>query len=298
MIKVQVLMSTYNGEKFLEEQVDSILKQKDVEIDLLVRDDGSKDNTLRILENFHNQGKLDWYTGENLRPAKSFMNLIENSGEYDYYAFSDQDDFWMEDKLISATKKMELLDKETPAMYCSDKEIVDSQLKKINHKQTNYKVDFESAMIRNIATGCTMVMNNSLVKKIRQYKPEYITMHDSWIYRVCLAIDGNVIYDREPHIKYRQHENNVIGANEGVLNKVRRRWQSLVRCDHSRKRTAEELLNGYQGEISEYKERLLKEFAHCSKIKNKISLLKNKNLKTESKENNVIFKLAVLINKI
>ena len=98
-MKVLVLMSTYNGEKYLREQIDSILGQRGVEVSLLVRDDGSTDATLTTLDEYKESGRLDYYCGNNLGPARSFMHLLQNAPASDFYAFSDQDDKWMDDKL-------------------------------------------------------------------------------------------------------------------------------------------------------------------------------------------------------
>ena len=95
--KVLILLSTYNGERYIKEQIESLLKQENVKVSILVRDDGSTDGTINILNEYQKQGKLKWYTGENLKPAKSFMNLVENAPEYEYYAFCDQDDVWLKD---------------------------------------------------------------------------------------------------------------------------------------------------------------------------------------------------------
>ena len=103
MRNILVLMSTYNGEKYLKEQIDSILAQKNVEVTIQVRDDGSTDGTIRILEEYQKCGKLNWYSSTNMGPAKSFLDLVYNAPlKYDYYAFCDQDDYWKEDKLYKA----------------------------------------------------------------------------------------------------------------------------------------------------------------------------------------------------
>ena len=107
MKKVCVLMSTYNGEKYLKEQIDSILKQKGVKVNLLVRDDGSTDNTLSLLEEYKKKGLLDYCCGSNMKPARSFMELLSIAPDSDYYAFSDQDDYWEHDKLFNAVKNTE-----------------------------------------------------------------------------------------------------------------------------------------------------------------------------------------------
>ena len=128
-------MSTYNGEKYLREQIDSILGQRGVEVTLLVRDDGSSDATLSILDEYKSSGLLDYYCGSNLGPARSFMHLLQNAPASDFYAFSDQDDKWMDDKLLAAITSMEGHESE-PALYFSQTQLVDAGLKK-NTKRHN-----------------------------------------------------------------------------------------------------------------------------------------------------------------
>lgn len=101
---ILVLMSTFNGEKFIREQIESILAQENVNIKLLVRDDGSTDKTLDILNEYKNKGKLNYYIGKNLGPQLSFMHLLQNAPYCEYYAFADQDDVWLKDKLSTAIK--------------------------------------------------------------------------------------------------------------------------------------------------------------------------------------------------
>ena len=93
-MKITILLSSYNGEKYIEEQLNSIFNQTYDNISILVRDDNSKDGTVKILEKYAAQGKLKWYSGENLGCAKSFWDLLCNFGESDYYAFCDQYDVW------------------------------------------------------------------------------------------------------------------------------------------------------------------------------------------------------------
>ena len=118
-MKVCVLISTYNGERFLEEQIASIIAQKGVEVDILVRDDGSSDMTCSLLERWQKEGKLKWYKGENLGFARSFMNLLKTASGYDYYAFCDQDDIWLEDKLQRAVAALEKIEDKVK-LYCSN----------------------------------------------------------------------------------------------------------------------------------------------------------------------------------
>ncbi len=297
MKKIVVLISTYNGEKYLKEQLDSIINQDcDEKIDILVRDDGSTDKTVDILKSYKKKGLLDYYLGENLKPARSFINLLKHVNGYDYYFFSDQDDVWESGKISRAIKILN--GKDNYAMYFSCKNITDENLKVLKCDYKDYVISFESAMIRNIATGCTVAINNKLKEKITSKKIKYIIMHDSFIYRTCLLFNGYVYYDKTPYIKYRQHGTNVIGYNENTTSRIKRRIKSFLRNNHERKKAAIELLRLYKDEIDEDKKIFLENMSTCKDFKSKIYLLKNKNVKTESKEINIVFRLALLLNKI
>ena len=110
---VLVLMSTYNGEKYLREQLDSILKSTGVEVNVLVRDDGSTDSTVDILKEYTSSGKLSYYVDKNVGPAQSFRNLVEACDKnYFAYAYADQDDIWGEEKLFVAVSEISDAEKE------------------------------------------------------------------------------------------------------------------------------------------------------------------------------------------
>lgn len=225
MKKINVLMSTYNGEKYLKEQIESVLAQEDVEVVLTVRDDGSQDSTIHILEEYQSTSSITWYKGVNLGAKYSFLDLVKKSGEYDYYAFCDQDDIWHPRKLISALNKIEKYSQEIPLLYYSETTQVDERLNRI-HKQfiSGKPYSFGQILIKNHASGCTMVFNNALCKLIKM--PELsmlrnIPYHDHWIYLVCLSCGGEVIYDAKSYIYYRQHKNNVIGSNRSFVKKIK-----------------------------------------------------------------------------
>ena len=109
MKTVQILLSSYNGDKYINRQIDSILCQKDVEVHLLIRDDGSTDQTRQIIKKYEKKYpfNIKVVLGENIGWKKSFFTLLKLAGDYDYYAFADQDDYWYEDKEISAIDVME-----------------------------------------------------------------------------------------------------------------------------------------------------------------------------------------------
>lgn len=219
---VLVLLSSYNGEKYIEEQIRSILAQKDVKVDILVRDDCSSDGTLDIINRYPKHGALTWYTGKNLGVAHSFMDLVKNAKmNYDFYAFSDQDDVWKDDKLIRAVSTLDKNDISSPQLYCANYKLVDKGLKAIyNNKIHLTTTSFGSSIVFSNCTGCTMVFNNCLLRMLKKCTPKNIIMHDDWVHKVCLAIGGSVYYDNSEVLLYRQHENNVDGGIHSFKNKL------------------------------------------------------------------------------
>lgn len=225
MKKVQVLMSTCNGERYIKEQIESILNQEGVDLTLLIRDDGSTDGTLKIIEEIINKNSnVNMYRGENLGPAKSFMDLIKNSNEADYYAFADQDDVWDNKKIISAINKMQGKEDE-PTLYISALQIVDENLNEIEFRKVEGNFCLEGEMVKNFATGCTQVFNKELCNMLKKYNPSFIIMHDSWVTRLCYAVGGNVIIDDNSYIKYRQHNNNLIGYKESNIKRIKKQYK-------------------------------------------------------------------------
>ena len=298
MDKVQVLLSTYNGEKYLQEQIESIIRQEDVEISLLIRDDGSCDKTIEIIENLKRKNSnIIYYSGNNLGPARSFMDLINKSGNFDYYAFSDQDDVWKSKKLISAITKLKQSNK--PSLYMSSLEIVDENLNFIETKQVDGNFCFEGEMIKNFATGCTQVFNKTLMEIIKSYTPNYIIMHDSWITRVCYAIGGNVIIDNNSNILYRQHQGNVLGYQDEGFQKLKRQFKiAFLNKVRMRVNIAEELKNGYENLLtSNAREVIDNLISYPYDKKAKKWLLENKNFRTKDPKINRKMKLSIYLNR-
>lgn len=289
-----VLLSTYNGEKFLREQLDSVLSQKGVILNILVRDDGSSDGTCDILNEYQNRGLLRWYTGDNLGPAKSFMDLVYNAPECEYYAFCDQDDYWLEDKLKIAVNQIKEFPLGKPALYYGRPRLVDRNLNLItnSNKPLDRMLDYKSALINSNATGCTMVFNRSLLEKVKEKKPNYIAMHDSWFHKVCIVAGGNLHFDEDVHIMYRQHGNNVVGISNSKTEKIKKR---LMNKECTRSRAIASLLDCYQ-ELMTQEEKYLAYLVvnYKNGIIPRIKLLLNNDIKTDYFIQNVMFKLMIL----
>lgn len=253
---VAVLMSTYNGAQYLREQIESILRQKDVNVELYVRDDGSTDETIAILKEYDIYINIHVDFAGNVGVVASFMDLLYNVPKrYEYYAFSDQDDFWLEEKIKVAIDKIK--EKTSPCLYFSRKEYVDEKLQPLpldDYKVRGTSIGF--ALMNSCASGCTMVFNRALHDKLCLHRPEaqYMSMHDAWVYIVAAAI-GEVIYDSDSYILYRQHGDNVSALGSEMRNSPWAHWKFRFKTlldrkyDSRRSYYAQQVLDGYSDEL-------------------------------------------------
>ena len=297
---VTVLLATYNSERFLHEQIDSILAQKEVEVNLIARDDGSKDSTFSILKEYESQGKLRWYSdGQNLKPARGFMKMLQDSpDDSEYFAFSDHDDVWLNDKLSAAVSALEQYDSSKPALYFCQTKLVDADLKPFDNQIIIQPFcTLGEALINQFIGGCTMVFNKTLRDIIVKYSPAYLPMHDVWIYLVALSLNSAIVFDPTPHILYRQHGNNEIGQGYGLWDSLKRHYKRIVKDkEHMRQRMAQELLNGYGDMIDDKNKRLISLVADYDKgVPFLYKALVNKDLVCHNKRTYLFSKLAVIL---
>ncbi len=291
-----MLMSTYNGERFLMEQLQSIYAQKGVDVDILVRDDGSQDGTQVILRQEQEKGRLKWYSGQNLRPARSFMNLLKHADDNaDLYAFSDQDDVWDEDKLLAATNAIG--EEECPALYFCQTQLVDEHLNDLPQIHISPKLTFGEALVYQFVGGCTMVFNGALRSTVNQYTPEYLRMHDTWVYDIALAIGAKVVFDPVPHIKYRQHTGNSVGQTASTWHQWKERFQRICHREHIRLRIAQELLKGYATQMTMENRKLTERVVeYRTSFRNKLPLLFSHELMPANKTIAATSRLAMMVN--
>ena len=297
MSRVVVLLSTYNGERFLEEQLESIVAQKGVTPIIIVRDDGSTDNTCKILDKWQKKNALRWYNGPNMGPARSFLNLLRDSDDEDYYAFSDQDDYWLPEKLDVAISKLAPY-KDEPALYFCQTQLVDKNLKEIDSVVIDPLQTMGEALVYQFIGGCTMVMNHKLRNIINRYTPLYLSMHDVWIYEVAQAINAHIIFDRIPYILYRQHGDNVMGQTTSQVAHWKDRTSRVIRRDwHARSRLAQEVYDGYHEIMTEDNIKILHDFIDGKKnLKKRLRLLTDDRYRCADKATYCYFRLAVLLN--
>lgn len=218
-------MSTYDGERHLREQVDSILAQEGVDVRLVVRDDGSRDGTLDVLRSYAHDPRVVVVESENLGLPDAFFRLVEDSGDdADFWALADQDDVWLPHKLSRAVAGLDGVT--GPALYCARVLVVDEQLRPLYpHPLPRRGPSFANALVQNIATGCTIVIDRAAREVLRGRWPSYAVMHDAWLYLVISAV-GTVVYDPEVLVHYRQHTANAVGMGRGrvarVVGRIRR----------------------------------------------------------------------------
>lgn len=210
---VVILLSAYNGKDYITEQLDSIRQQiYPGKIITLVRDDGSKDDTPVIVENYPQSENREFrlLRGKNVRPQRSFLELIRLAPEAGYYFYADQDDVWDADKIETAVARMRSTD--GPACYCSNFRLSRTDLTVYKEAALACEPKFTplQVLFYNKIPGCVMGFNRALMVLLQQLRLKNVMMHDSMT--LCLAAAcASVLYDPTPRISHRIHGNNVVG---------------------------------------------------------------------------------------
>lgn len=274
MSTVCILLSAFNGEKYLREQITSLIGQKGVSFNIIVRDDGSTDSTISILKEYADKHVLTLIRGNNIGWRKSFMELLYSAPLSDYYAFCDQDDIWLPQKLKIATDILNQMPKNLPNLYCSNLLYYKDGVNYGPIIKSMPILSVQSAMLRCISAGCTMVFNRSLWEYVFYNRPDYVSAHDFWCYQVA-ALFGNVYYDSNSYILYRQHENNQIGMKIKKKEIWRKRINGIRINFHAtyRQHAAKEILRLYGNMLSDEKRQIVERIAlYDNSVKNRLSL--------------------------
>lgn len=294
---VLVLLSTYNGEKYLKNLLDSVLNQQGCNFNILIRDDCSKDNTVEIIKEYQKKyDNIEFYTGENLGYAKSFWNLIQKSDDFNYYAFCDQDDIWLPNKLENAIKLIQKnKDKDNqPVLYTSNVICVDNNMNKLENKSffCEKPLNIYESFQKSILPGCTFVFNNNAKKILKLYNG-FMESHD-WATYVIINTFGKVIYDSNSYIHYRIHEQNTIGATTKIKNLKIKIKRFFSKRKNTRSKFAKDFYETYSSKMKDTNlKNNIKQFGYYREnILLKVKLLFNKKYK------GMIFKFYVLLNRI
>ena len=223
--KIQILLSTYNGERFLREQLDSYLNLDNYgDVKVLIRDDGSTDSTLDILSEYERKYGFEVIRGQNIGLNASMYSLIAaRDKECEYFSFSDQDDVWLKDKISRAVTALEDADATKPTLYASCSNLTDENLKITGHTLIpKKKLSFYNAMVQNVCPGHSEVCNSLLMDILDRSFSEKIIIFDYWVYLIASAF-GNVIFDSTPTTLYRQHGSNAIGCDHSKIRVLKTR---------------------------------------------------------------------------
>jgi glycosyltransferase involved in cell wall biosynthesis len=259
---VEVLLSTFNGAKYVADLLDSVWAQDYPNVRLSVRDDGSTDGTLSLLErSLSTRTNATIAAGPNLGAANSFLTLLHAVGPASSYAaFCDQDDLWLPRKLSAAVNGLAGL--EGPALYCSAVDLMTEDMSYIRIYRRGVRgPSFENALVENIATGCTIVLNRPAIDLLTSRSPKDFLMHDAWCYLV-LAGCGQVVYDPAPWVQYRLHRANAIGVGRTLWAEWSGRLSRQVAEGHRRvlTRQAEEVRRLYRRDLRPAAARSLDDF--------------------------------------
>jgi len=230
-MRVYVLMSTYNGARYVDEQLRSILVQLPPEGRIQVRDDGSTDDTVRCIEAIGDP-RIEIQRGQNIGFAASFLTLLHQApANADMVMFADQDDVWLPFKIDRAWRWLQP-HHNTATLYCSAQMVVDERLQPLQHTPPWPRPpSFKGAVGENIVTGCTAALNAQAVRLLKEGGiPLQVRFHDWWMYLVVSAF-GVVLADEEATLLYRQHGGNQIGRGAGWWGRHIQMIRFLIRND-------------------------------------------------------------------
>ena len=250
---VAVIMSTYNGEKYLNEQIDSILSQKDVHVELFIRDDGSTDRTRVILSEYEKKYEnIHVNYSYNVGCGGSFLRELKAVTGFNYYAFSDQDDYWEKEKLISAVKAIShhesIHGRNIPVLWYSNVNVADKNLNILQTTRLEKRIhSLERSILRMSVPGCAMVINkyfhDLIASKPLTDEVTRLYLHDSLIMYLVNSARGIMICDFKPYTYYRQHGKNTEGHPTKLIPRIYREWNNFMNNPRKEAEFAEVLLN-------------------------------------------------------
>lgn len=297
MDMVTVVMATYNGEKYLDEQLDSILSSTYKDFKLYIFDDGSQDSTMEILNRYKVKypDKIHINQNEtNLGVTLNFLNAIINTSS-EYIMLCDQDDVWKKDKIAKTLKRMKQMEvqfgKDLPIAVFTDANVTDSKLNIIHEsffrsgRLNPSLTDLPHLLMENKLIGCTLMINGA-IRRILQSKPlpRRARFHDGWLGLIAASL-GKISFIPEPTLLYRQHEANVVG-NRGFLSYIVNRVSNLKRQKEALialQMQAKEFADLYHDYIDSNKMELIMQFSKLSKegfLKRRLLILRYGYLKS------------------
>ena len=236
-------MSTYNGANHVAAQLDSVLAQdvtKVADLSVYVRDDGSRDDTREILQDYADKGLIHFLPGENLGVVGSFLDVLGVVPEdADYVALCDQDDVWHADKLSRALFVLGEKDQSIPQLYCSEYVFCDAEMNPQGRSHLNQTgVDFNKMLYENMVSGNTTVINRTLADAVVGAGRDGVYCHDWWLALVACAL-GELTYDDFASLDYRRTGSNVSPTGSGGLSLLHYRLKTFFGNDELKNITAQ-----------------------------------------------------------
>ncbi|MBR3055021.1 glycosyltransferase family 2 protein [Lactococcus piscium] len=303
-MKVNIVLSTYNGEKFLSEQIESIQAQTFTDWQLLIRDDGSTDKTLDIITAYTlKDERIHWIDEDerkNLGVINSFYKLIKHDVA-DYYFFCDQDDVWLPEKMTIMLAEATKYDADKALMVYMDLSVVDKNLKVINPSMINSQshhanTSLLAELTENTVTGGVAMVNHALVK--RWSSSDNMIMHD-WYLALLATATGKLVYIDKPGELYRQHDHNVLGARTlakrfkkwlNPLQAIQKYWELII----TSQKQAAAVLN--QPDLSDENRELIEKYVALlnQTVMNRIKYLKEYNFKKNKLFHTIVFRTLVV----
>lgn len=300
-LSVTILLATFNGAHYLPEQLNSLALQIRRPDKLVVRDDGSSDNSIAIVQEW---GEAEGIAVEvieskyRLGPAQSFLSMLRLAGPAHIYMFCDQDDVWLPDKINRAISRIIACPENVPHLHATHLIVVDQQLKPIREARIPKILSFESAVCENVLTGCTMAFNAALAKRLASVSPSYLIMHDWWAYLVASGC-GYVSFDEKPTLLYRQHTENTLGAGPIGLSKLKLRLGNFIHCNSlERSKQLHEFLKLHSNDLNPTERKLAEMLTlgtHNPLLRLKAALFAK--IHRQSKIDTISTRLAVLSNR-
>jgi glycosyltransferase involved in cell wall biosynthesis len=293
---VAILLATFNGMKYLPQQLSSIYGQIGVNISILAHDDGSTDGTLDYLSSLNLSGKISSVSKNNqIGSTRAFLHLLAMAPDADYFAFCDQDDLWEQSKLISLIELIHSIDK--PAMAFSGRALIDSNDFFIgsDRVQAN-QIGIRNALIQNIVPGNTLVLNRLGRDLARDNVSEGIEHYDAWLY-LLMTCFGHIRVSNQLLTKYRIHSENQIGIGRNKLSRILRTESSL----NSFRLDALSVLRSGEKKLSTENKIMLNYFIALLDSKNfyqRVILLSKLRLTRKSKFDTILFNCYLAIRII
>lgn len=306
---VLVMMATYNGEKYVAEQIESILAQSDVDVHLIISDDCSTDSTYYICQSFErrNSNVVVRRNESNKRVARNFMDMLygADASAFDYFAFSDQDDYWLPNKLHAAISKMKKAG-DGPRLYYSDVTNVDEALrggKREYFPFARFCESFELLLTVSWASGCTMVFNSLFAKELQKYRPaSWPRLHDGWVHLVALSCGWEVPDLENSYLLRRLSGKNQVG-DRGFgsvrIDRLRASLSELIKTgfSHYSAVTANYLYDGYADSMGDKNKAILASYLkRLRTFRGRLSLAFDAAYRGPYKIENRLYSLKMLVN--